>query len=220
MQISHLSKIGQMVLHLFLIKKDQAECIICPPALYVDALRQALPGDIAVGGQNVSDEDSGAFTGEVSVKMLKDVGASYVIIGHSERRAIYGETNDFIAKKVSKAMEEGLTPILCIGETLDEKPNVETVLAKQLDESIPQGVDLAKLIIAYEPVWAIGTGEVASLEDIETTHKFIKEHLQKTQGGTVPLLYGGSVKPGNAADILNTVNVDGVFGWRCQPETR
>ncbi len=187
------------------------ECIVCPPLPYIACLSASLPDAVRVGAQNVCEAPDGAFTGEVSARMLKDCDVDHVIIGHSERRSIYGESNELIASKVVAAQKEGLTVILCIGETLEQRDDVEKVLASQLDHSIPEGIVLDKLIIAYEPVWAIGTGQVASLEDIEKSHKFITDYVMKKFQVRLPLLYGGSVKPGNAADILNCDGVDGVL---------
>lgn len=172
---------------------------------------------ILVAAQNMYFEESGAFTGEVSSSMIKSSGASWVILGHSERRAIFGESDADINKKVKKALADGLSVILCVGETLWEREagaEVETVLA-QTGKGLEGVSDLSNVVIAYEPVWAIGTGKTASSNDAEAMHKAIRQYIAKIRNNDVAekvrILYGGSVKPDNAKELLNMENIDGAL---------
>ncbi len=172
---------------------------------------------ILVAAQNMYFEESGAFTGEVSSSMIKSSGASWVILGHSERRAIFGESDADINKKVKKALADGLSVILCVGETLWEREagaEVETVLA-QTGKGLEGVSDLSNVVIAYEPVWAIGTGKTASSNDAEAMHKAIRQYIGKIRNNDVAekvrILYGGSVKPDNAKELLNMENIDGAL---------
>lgn len=172
---------------------------------------------ILVAAQNMYFEESGAFTGEVSSSMIKSSGASWVILGHSERRAIFGESDADINKKVKKALADGLSVILCVGETLWEREagaEVETVLA-QTGKGLEGVSDLSNVVIAYEPVWAIGTGKTASSNDAEAMHKAIRQYIGKIRNNDVEekvrILYGGSVKPDNAKELLNMENIDGAL---------
>jgi len=170
--------------------------------LVADLLKTA---GVAVGGQDCSDQEDGAYTGQVSAAQLKDIGCTYVIVGHSERREHNGETNKIVSAKASRAIAAGLTPIICVGETLEQREagKEQQVVGGQLVESIP--VDAVNYVVAYEPVWAIGTGKVASPEDVEAMHAFIRTNV----GAGVRILYGGSMNFDNAAELLATPNVDG-----------
>ena len=194
------------------------EIIICPPATLL-ALMSALPvaNTIATGGQDCHHEQTGAHTGDISGQMLVDAGASYVILGHSERRADHGETDDDVCAKARAAIDAGLIVVICVGETLAQREAGHTlaVVAAQLAGSIPDIATDKNLVVAYEPVWAIGTGKVATLEQIGEVHDFIRQTLEKKLGADVGrstrLIYGGSVKAANAADIFAVSNVDGAL---------
>ncbi len=191
------------------------EMIICPPMTLLSEVVSMVDGSqIKVGAQNCSDKLSGAYTGEISPAMLKDVGASFVILGHSERRSYCGETSELVAKKAETALNQGLTPIICIGETLEQKENGSAlaVIEDQFNKSVPENATIENIIIAYEPVWAIGTGKVATLQDIIDVHTKIREVSEKRFGSkNISILYGGSVKPNNAKDIFSVKDVDGVL---------
>jgi triosephosphate isomerase len=191
---------------------------VCPPAIYVDFAMRSLAGDaIKVGAQNMAEEPvQGAFTGEVSVEMLKDMGCECVILGHSERRAIYGETDAQVAAKVKVALDAGVTPILCVGETLEERESgvMENVIATQMDAVLDVvGVAaFSKVVVAYEPVWAIGTGVTASPEQAQEVHAFIRGKIAAMDAAVAEQLiiqYGGSVKPNNAAELFGQPDIDG-----------
>lgn len=194
-----------------------ATLVICPPAtLIAEAVAAAAGGPIAIGGQDCHALASGAFTGDISAEMLRDAGATWSIVGHSERRQYHGETNIAVAGKVKAARRADLTAILCVGESEKERDAgraVEIVTA-QLRASIPDEAQAADLVIAYEPVWAIGTGRTPTLPQIAEMHAAIRTALGArfaAAGGGVRILYGGSVKPENAQDILATANVDGAL---------
>ncbi|MDG6778335.1 triose-phosphate isomerase [Thiomicrorhabdus sp. zzn3] len=191
---------------------------VCPPAIYIDYVNRTLStSKISVGAQNMAEEPhQGAYTGEQSVAMLKDMGCEYVILGHSERRSIYGETDAQIANKVAVALEAGVTPILCVGETLEERESgvMEQVIATQMDAVLDKvGIAAFKnIVIAYEPVWAIGTGKTASPEQAQEVHAFIRGKLAEQDSGVadkVVIQYGGSVKPDNAAQLFSQPDIDG-----------
>jgi triosephosphate isomerase len=195
------------------------EVLVCPVFLGVHPIAAALAGSpIQVGAQNVYWEKSGAFTAEVSAPLLKEAGASHVIIGHSERRQYFGETDETCQKRVVAALDEGLVPVLCIGETLEEREGgkLEQVLEQQLTGSLA-GIPVDRLdtlVVAYEPVWAIGTGVVASTEQAQEAHAFVRSVLRKLHGDWadgVRLLYGGSVKPDNAGALLSQPDIDGAL---------
>ena len=197
---------------------NDRDILVCPPftALY-PVSREIEGSNIVLGGQNMYFEEQGAFTGEISPLMLKDAGCSYVILGHSERRHIFGETNELVNKKVLSAVNHGLIPILCVGELLEERESGKTqeVVEKQVREGL-KGVDGDnEFVIAYEPVWAIGTGKTATPELAEEVHLFIRQVLSDMFGSekanSVRILYGGSVKPENAAGLLNMENIDGAL---------
>lgn len=195
----------------------RATCIVCPPFVYLNELARTLKGSaISLAGQDVCAESQGAFTGEVSAAMLKDVGCEYVLVGHSERRALYGEDDAMVARKFSATQARGLTPVLCVGEQLSERDADQThaVVGRQLDAVIAvSGVSaLARAVLAYEPVWAIGTGRTASPEQAEDVHAFIRARVAAHDASIAAglrVLYGGSVKAGNAAELFGMPNVDG-----------
>ena len=194
-----------------------AEMAVCPPYVYIPQVAAMLEGTaITLGSQDVSDQESGAHTGEVAPGMLTDVGCKYAIIGHSERRSIYGESDEFTARKFAAARRAGLVPILCVGESLEEREQgiTEQVVARQLDAVIDlEGIAaLGEAVIAYEPVWAIGTGKTASPEQAQEVHAFIRGKLAGQDGGVaekVQILYGGSVKGSNAAELFAMADIDG-----------
>ncbi len=195
----------------------RAECYVCPPFVYLREIAARLAATpIVVGAQNLSAESHGAFTGEVAASMLTDVGCRAVIVGHSERRTLYGETDELVARKFLAAQAVGLVPILCVGEQLAEREagRTEQVVAKQLDAVIAAAGVLAfsQAVIAYEPVWAIGTGRTASPDQAQAAHAFIRgriSELDATIAGSVRILYGGSVKGSNAAELFAMPDVDG-----------
>ena len=168
-------------------------------------------GPAAIGAQDVSTHDYGAYTGEISAKMLADVGAKYVIVGHSERRMYHGETNEIVRKKAEMALSNGLIPIICVGETMDERNAGKTleIIESGVRESVPMGG--GDVIVAYEPRWAIGAGITPTDDDIAAAHSLIAEILDKMGRGGTPILYGASVKGGNAAQIMSISHVDGVL---------
>ena len=200
-----------------------AECpavdvLVCPPSVYLESAHRHLAASaIALGAQNVSDQPKqGAFTGEIDASMLRDVGCGYVLVGHSERRTLYGEDDACVARKFVAAQAGGLIPVLCIGETLAEREGgqTEVVLKRQLDTVLAAaGIDAFRnTVIAYEPVWAIGTGRTASVEQAQAAHAFIRGVLRSndaTIAGSTRLLYGGSVKADNAASLFSCEDVDG-----------
>jgi triosephosphate isomerase len=188
--------------------------LVCPPATLVMAVAEAVKGSgVLVGGEDCHAKASGAHTGDISAEMLRDAGASHVIVGHSERRTDHGETDAVVRAKAEAAWRAGLLPIVCIGETLAERDAGRTlaVLETQLKGSVPSGATAAKLVVAYEPVWAIGTGKTPTTAEVAAAHA----HIRKVLGGLVPdaagvrLLYGGSMKASNAAELLAAGDVDG-----------
>jgi len=197
--------------------KSAAQCIVCPPFVYLQEISRALhQSSIELGAQDVCAEPQGAFTGEVSAAMLKDVGCEYVIVGHSERRLIYRESDQLVARKFAAAQSKTLIPILCVGEQLAEREanRTEEVVARQLDAVLELcGVEaFAQAVIAYEPVWAIGTGRNATPEQAQEVHAFIRARLAARNAkiaGETRILYGGSVKAGNAAELFARPDVDG-----------
>jgi len=194
-----------------------AEMAVCPPFVYVAQVAQMLAGTkVAVGAQDVSDQEAGAFTGEIAPGMLTDIGCKYVIVGHSERRSLYGESDEFTARKFAAARKAGLVPILCVGELLEEREQgiTEAVVARQLDAVIKlEGIAaLGDAVIAYEPVWAIGTGKTASPQQAQEVHAFIRGKLAALDASVaekVQILYGGSMNAGNAAELLAMSDIDG-----------
>ena len=195
------------------------EALVCVPFPYLAQAQDILVGSsIAWGAQNLSEQAKGAYTGEVSAAMLKDFGCAYVIVGHSERRSLYAESDELVAKKYMAAQAAGLTPILCVGELLDEREAgaTEQVVARQLDAVIhAAGVaSLAQAVVAYEPVWAIGTGKTASPEQAQAVHAFIRNKLAALDADVAARLviqYGGSVKGSNAAELMAKPDIDGAL---------
>ena len=195
----------------------RAETVICPPFVYLGELAGQLnETGIFLGAQNLSQHDSGAYTGEVSAGMLRDYNCRFVIVGHSERRTLYGETDELVADKFACAVAGGLTPILCVGEYLEEREagDTESVIARQLDAVIDKsGISaFAQSVVAYEPVWAIGTGKTATPEQAEEVHAFIRLRLARHDdriADTIRILYGGSIKATNAKELFTMANIDG-----------
>ena len=200
-----------------MVKNSKDEVIICVP--FVDlfyALLSAQETNIHVGAQNVFYEDKGAYTGEVSAPMLKSINTEYVIIGHSERRKYFNETDEIVNKKVKKALEHDLKPIVCVGETLEEEEAGKTIdiITSQVEKALAglTTADLNNIIVAYEPIWAIGTGKTATKEDAENSIKAIREKINSIFGtDDVTILYGGSVKPENAKDLFSMPDIDGAL---------
>ncbi len=199
---------------------SEVEMLVCPPFTALSEVSKALQGSaIRLGSQNVSEQDNGAFTGEISTDMLKELGVTDVILGHSERRQYYGETNALVATKALKVLAAGLKPVVCIGETLEEREAGKTVdvVTEQTRGSLSgiSGEQMAQVVIAYEPVWAIGTGKTATSEQAQETHAAIRAVLKDLYGESVAeqtqILYGGSVKPGNAAELTNCPDIDGAL---------
>ena len=199
-------------------KQTDVDVVVCPPFTSLESVGKALDGSVVkLGAQNVHPEPSGAFTGETSVGMLRALFSSYVIVGHSERRSYFGETDAFINQKVLAALKGQLKPILCVGETLGQRDGGQTlsVVQTQLEGGL-EGVakdQLTSIVVAYEPVWAIGTGKVATTEQAQEVHAFIRSLLAKSFGEAVAekvrILYGGSMKPANAPELLGQKDIDG-----------
>ncbi|MBV5264329.1 triose-phosphate isomerase [Pinisolibacter aquiterrae] len=193
----------------------KVDLMICPPATLVSALA-SVGGPIPVGGQDCHAKVSGAHTGDIAAEMLKDAGASAVIVGHSERRTDHGETDAIVKAKAEAAVRAGLVAIVCVGETEAERKGGKTldVVGTQVLGSLPAGLNGSTLVVAYEPVWAIGTGLVPTLEDVAEVHGFIREKLvglYGADGAGVRILYGGSVKPSNAEELLSVADVNGAL---------
>ena len=199
------------------VNNDKVEAVICAPFTLLKDLKQATKGtNIKIGAQNMHFEEKGAFTGEISPLMLKELDMDYVVIGHSERRQYFNETDETVNKKVLKALEVGIDPILCVGETLEEREagNTKDVCKVQVEKALENvsKEDLAKVVIAYEPVWAIGTGKTATSEDANDVIAYIREVVANLYGelaNEVRIQYGGSVKPSNVAEIMNQSDIDG-----------
>jgi triosephosphate isomerase len=198
--------------------KAKVELAVCPPATLVGLFAQMSVGSrVAVGGQDCHAKESGAFTGDLSAEMLADAGATYVLVGHSERRQYHGEKDADVCAKAVAAHRAGLTAIVCVGETQGEREAGKTlnVVRKQLRGSIPVDSNSRNLVVAYEPVWAIGTGLTPTVQDVAEVHALIREELRRLVGkadqAKVRVLYGGSVKPSNAAELMAVENVDGAL---------
>lgn len=202
------------------IKDSSVKVLVAPPFITIPAVAEAIEGSsILLGAQNMADHENGAFTGEVSADMLKDAGVDIVILGHSERRALYGETDAIVNKKIKIALSRGLDVIMCVGETLDEREcgKLEEVLARQIIDGL-RGIEadaIQRITIAYEPVWAIGTGKTATPEDANNAHAFIRGQISALYGTGVAesliIQYGGSVKPSNAKALMAMEHIDGAL---------
>jgi triosephosphate isomerase len=196
---------------------ERVDLLVCPPATLIAAFVEHAKGSrIAIGGQDCHPSASGAHTGDISAEMLSDAGASAVIVGHSERRADHGETDALVRAKAAAALRAGLTAIVCVGETRAERDARRTleVVGKQLDGSVPDGARPETVVIAYEPVWAIGSGLTPTPADVAEVHEMIRAELKRrfdTAAGMSRILYGGSVKPDNAGELLTVPNVDGAL---------
>jgi len=211
------------------LQVSQTQIVLCPPSVNLTTVGEIIKGSqILLGAQNCYYESKGAFTGEISPEMLVSVGCRYVIIGHSERRHIFNETNEMIQKKVRAAITAGLIPILCVGETLDERNSNITlsVIETQINEATHQLFEkgIFSIVIAYEPVWAIGTGLSATPEQAEEIHRFIRNTISQQYGNNtlqIPILYGGSVNESNAQSLLEQPSIDGflVGGASLKPES-
>jgi triosephosphate isomerase (TIM) len=197
--------------------KLKADVMVCPPAIILRRVKSVVKGTrIKVGGQDCHWNPSGAHTGDVSAEMLKEAGCTAVIVGHSERRTNHGETDEMVQKKAKACQRAGLTAIICIGETLEERKGGQTldVVTRQLKGSLPEGSTAASTVIAYEPVWAIGTGLTPTTAEVAEVHALIRKELGQLMGGEgagVRILYGGSVKPSNAAELMGQPHVNGAL---------
>lgn len=197
--------------------QPSCDLLVCPPFPYLALVAQALAGSrISVGGQDCHGATAGAHTGDTAAPMLRDVGCSYVIVGHSERRSDHGETDAQVRAKAEAALAAGLAPIVCVGETEKERDADQTltVIGRQVKGSVPAGMEAGRLVVAYEPVWAIGTGRTATAAEVARVHAEIRRLLVGLVGEgaeKVRILYGGSVKPDNAAELLSQANVDGAL---------
>ncbi|WP_424362587.1 triose-phosphate isomerase [Methylocystis parvus] len=197
--------------------KSKVELIICPPTTLIGpALEAATQGGLGLGAQDCHVAANGAHTGDISAEMLKDLGASYVIVGHSERRADHGETDEIVQAKAAAALRAGLKPIICVGETRAEREAGQAlaVVGRQIEGSLPADAP-GTIVVAYEPVWAIGTGLTPTPADVAEMHEFVRERVEARLGGgkseAVRILYGGSVKPANARELMSVPNVDGAL---------
>ena len=199
------------------VSSVNAEVIVCAPFPYLALVDSLIDGSsLMLGAQNLNVNPSGAFTGEVSAEMIKDFGANHVIVGHSERRSLYGETSEIVAEKTKAAIDSGLTPLLCLGESLDQRESgkTESVISEQLTKVIDLvGIEAFKnIILAYEPVWAIGTGMTATPEQAQAVHMYIRALLATSNqdiAEKTPILYGGSMNAGNAAELISRPDIDG-----------
>lgn len=193
---------------------SHVDVVVCPPLVYLSTVHEQLVSSVVkLGAQNVCTEMQGAFTGEVSATMLRDCGCEFVIVGHSERRQLFGESDEQVAVKASVALRNGLTPIVCVGESLAQRDAGTTlnIIGRQLSavQEVLSAAELKSIVIAYEPIWAIGTGRTASPEQAQVVHAFIRQQLQAQQADVVPILYGGSVKGENAQALFAQVDIDG-----------
>ncbi len=198
--------------------KPECEFLVCPPFTLLTSVKKALRGSkVALGAQDCHTAEKGAHTGDISPIMLKNVGCTYVLVGHSERRADHNENNELICKKAQALHNAGLKAVICIGETLQERESGKTidVCTKQIMGSVPEGANATNTVIAYEPVWAIGTGKTPTAAEVQETHaalrKVVAKKLGKSIANKMRLLYGGSVKPSNAAELLSLEDVDGAL---------
>lgn len=200
-----------------LVPGANVDLLVCPPFIYIPStLEWASGGHLAVGAQNCSATEEGAYTGECTAGMLKDLGLEWVILGHSERRSLFGETDDVVAVKVGLALAAGINPIVCVGETLEEREagQAEAVCLRQMEAVLARSEPNENWVIAYEPVWAIGTGKTASSADAQQMHSVLRKYLSEKVGETakkIRILYGGSVKAGNAAELFSKADIDGAL---------
>ncbi|MCA9510347.1 MAG: triose-phosphate isomerase [Myxococcales bacterium] len=212
-----------------LVAGADVDVVLAPTFTALHAVGKAIAGSrVALAAQNVSAEPKGAFTGEISTEMLRDVGCAYAIVGHSERRALYGETSELVARKAQALLAAGMRPIVCVGETLEEREagRVEAVVGEQLAGSLAGIADdrAAEVVVAYEPVWAIGTGRTATPEIAQEVHAFVRTRLRErfgAGGDAIRIQYGGSVKPDNVAELMAQPDIDGglVGGASLEPES-
>jgi triosephosphate isomerase len=198
--------------------KERIDLLVCPPATILSAAAETARGSgVAIGGQDCHAEPSGAFTGDLSAEMLADAGATHVIVGHSERRTLHGETDGDVRAKAEAARRAGLVAVVCVGETRGEREAGDTlaVIRRQVRGSLPGGAGAESVIVAYEPVWAIGTGLTPTPDDVAEVHGFLRDELGSIMGrdeaGRARILYGGSVKPANAGELMAVANVDGAL---------
>jgi triosephosphate isomerase (TIM) len=213
-----LLQIESMVAGFDATLRDRIDLLICPPATLL-TLSAAIvaPAGVSLGGQDCGAHKIGAHTGDISAAMLADAGATFVIVGHSERRADHGESGELVCAKANAALEAALTPVICVGETRAEREagQAETVVAAQIAASVPASAPPHRLTLAYEPVWAIGSGLIPTPQDVARMHSFARAHLDallgEGQGAKVRILYGGSVKPANARELLRIEDVDGAL---------
>ncbi|MFP4518772.1 MAG: triose-phosphate isomerase [Oceanicaulis sp.] len=189
------------------------EVLICPPATLIHALSSRLPGWVRLGGQDCSAQPPGAHTGDIAASMLRALGCTHVLVGHSERRADHHESDDMVKAKAEAAIRAGLKPIVCVGETLAERETgqAEQVVMNQLSGGLPDGADAQAVVIAYEPVWAIGTGKTATPGDAQAMHAQIRKAWRGGDGQALRILYGGSVKPETAGDLMAQPDIDGAL---------
>lgn len=193
---------------------NTCEFLCCPPSLYLGSVRDVCAGSpVSLGAQDCSAEEQGAHTGDIAADMLADSGAAYVIVGHSERRSDHNETSEMVSSKSKTARDNNLIPIICIGETLDQRQTgkAQSIVREQLESSISKALTAEDFCIAYEPVWAIGSGQAASEDDVKDMHEFIRKVLSEMvdNADTIRILYGGSVKPENASSLASVANVNG-----------
>lgn len=216
--ISQSVDLAKQIAEAYKSSKNTCEMVVCPPFTLLSTIKKALRGSkVQLGAQDCHFQEKGAHTGDISPYMLKDLGCSYVILGHSERRADHKESNSLVCQKAKAALEANLKTIICIGETLEqrEKGQALEVCSKQVLESVPSEAKANNTVIAYEPVWAIGTGKTPTLPEVEEVHAYVRQVLAKKLGkaeaNKMRILYGGSVKPSNAQEILALPNVDGAL---------
>jgi triosephosphate isomerase len=213
---SAVLEINELMARTSKIESPACEVLICPPAILVRELaRIAVDSSVKIGGQDCHINENGAHTGDISAEMMKDAGAKYCIVGHSERRADHGESNEIVKAKAEAVLRAGLIAIVCVGETLEDRDagNTLEVISGQVKNSLPAGATAVNTVIAYEPVWAIGTGKTPTPLDVEAVHAHIRSELEDlmNDSGQVRLLYGGSVKGSNAAELMSVENVDGAL---------
>ncbi len=192
-------------------QKNKKGLVVCVPSVMIKSFADSAKGVVETGAENCYFAEKGAYTGEISAQMVKSAGASFAIVGHSERRQIFNETNEMLNKKLKACLNAGLKVIFCIGESLEEKSKYKSVLKKEIVEGFKGITDFSNIVIAYEPIWAIGTGKVATTQDISKVHAYIKNLCKESFGVDISVLYGGSVKPSNSGEILALGEVDGVL---------